>query len=121
MEQPKSNSFSSRRNSFRYAWQGLRQLVRQEPNAKLHAVATVIAIAAGFIRHISAGQWTALIIAIGLVWITEALNTCIEMVCNILCDNKFHPQVKIIKDIAAGAVLIAAGVSVVVGIVIFFF
>jgi len=105
-------SVRARRNSFAYAWAGLVQLFKLEPNAKLHALATLLAIAAGIARHITVMQWSAIVFAIGLVWITEALNTCIEKLCNLWCDNKWHPEVKIIKDIAAGAVLVATLASV---------
>jgi diacylglycerol kinase (ATP) len=119
MDQKKSMSVTSRMRSCSYAFNGIVQLFRQEPNAKLHAIATVVAIAAGIEEHITRSQWLAIIFAIGLVWITEAFNTCIEKLCNLVCDNKFHPAVKVIKDISAGAVLIAAIVSVVVAIKVF--
>jgi diacylglycerol kinase (ATP) len=117
----KTMDLSSRKKSFAYAWSGLLQLFKLEPNAKLHALATLVAITAGIARHITTMQWAAIIFAIGLVWITEALNTCIEKLCNLWCGNKWHPEVKIIKDIAAGAVLIAALVSVAIAVIVFFF
>src|SRR5947207_14497669 len=101
--EPKNLSLKSRKNSFVYAIAGLRQLFKEEPNARLHALATIIAVAAGFVRHISLTQWLALVIVIGLVWITEQLNTCIERLCDYACDNKTHPAIKIIKDVSAGA------------------
>ncbi len=121
MEQKKSLSAGSRANSFVHAFRGLRQMFKQEPNAKLHALATVVVIAAGIVRHIGAAQWMAIIFAIGLVWITEAVNTCIEELCDFNCDNKIHPAIKVIKDISAGAVLIAALVSLGIGLIVFVF
>ena len=109
----------SRGKSFSYAINGLLQLFRLEPNAKLHTLATVGVIIAGLLRHIGHWQWVALIFAIGLVWITESLNTCIEKLCDFCCENKFHPAIKIIKDISAAAVLIAAIASVATGIIVF--
>jgi diacylglycerol kinase len=117
----KSQYLRSRGNSFMYAMQGLHQLFKEEPNARLHAVATVGIVIAGVVRHITPGQWIAIIFAIGLVWITEAINTCIEKLCDFSCNNEIHPAIKIIKDISAGAVLIAAIVSVITGIIVFFF
>ena len=111
----------ARLSSFGYAFRGLRSLIRQEPNARLHALATVAAIALGVYRDISSGEWIALAIVIALVWITEALNTCIEMLCDLWCKGEYHPQVKIIKDVAAAAVVISALCAVVTGIVIFLF
>ena len=114
-------SVISRVHSFGYAINGLYQLLKQEPNARLHAIATMVAIAAGIARHISPKQWIAIILVIGMVWITEAINTCIEKVCNLCCGGKWHPQVKVIKDIAAGSVFLSALVSIAVGILVFFF
>jgi diacylglycerol kinase (ATP) len=121
MEPNKNMSLRSRGNSFKYAFNGLYQIFRYEPNARLHAIAASGVITAGCIMHISPAKWIALVFAIGMVWITEALNTCIEKLCDFACDNKLHPAIKIIKDIAAAAVLIAAGVSIVAGIIVFFF
>ena len=111
----------SRSKSFSYATNGLLQLFRQEPNVKLHALATVAVTIAGFVRHIGHWQWVAIVFAIGIVWITEAVNTCIEKLCDFCCDNKFHPAIKIIKDISAAAVLVAAMVSIATAVIVFFF
>ena len=118
---PKSNHPRARLFSFVYAIRGIGSLIRQEPNARLHAVATVLAIALGCYRHITRLEWIALTIVIALVWIAEALNTCVEMLCDLWCEGEYHPQVKIIKDIAAAAVIIAALCALVTGIIIFFF
>ena len=82
---------------------------------------TIFVIIAGCVKHLTPLQWLAIVFAIGLVWITEALNTCIEKLCDFACDNEIYPAIKIIKDIAASAVLIAAMVSIVTGIIVFFF
>ena len=112
---------ASRAKSFSYAFNGLLQLFRSEPNVKLHAIATIAAIVAGIILNITPMQWVAITIAIALVWIAEALNTCIEKLCDFCCENKFHPSIKIIKDISAGAVLIAAVASLAIGVIVFLF
>ncbi|MBS1690319.1 MAG: diacylglycerol kinase family protein, partial [Bacteroidetes bacterium] len=104
-----------------YAFKGIAQLFRQEPNARLHAFITIVVIAGGIYKGLHAMQWVAISIAIGLVWIVEALNTGIEMLCDMYCNKEWHPVVKIIKDISAGAVLIAAITSAAIGIFIFFF
>jgi len=120
MDQKKTMSVHSRIRSFGYAFNGISQVFKQEPNAKLHLLATLLAITAGIIRHINLTQWVAIIFAIALVWITEAFNTCLEQLCDFCCNKEFHPSIKIIKDISAGAVLIAALTSVVIGIIVFF-
>ena len=121
MNSEKNMTFKSRGKSFSYAINGLLQLFRLEPNAKLHTLAAIVVVAAGLIRHIGHWQWVAITFAIGLVWITEAINTCIEKLCDFCCDNKFHPSIKVIKDISAAAVLISAIVSAAVGIIVFLF
>jgi len=120
MNEDKSMTFVSRKKSFDYAFNGLAQLWK-EPNSKIHFVATVVVVAAGVFFGLSPIRWIALFFAIGLVWITEALNTCIERLCDFSCDNQFHPLIKIIKDIGAAAVLIAAVVSIGIGIFVFCF
>jgi len=109
----------SRMNSIRYALQGCVQLVKQEPNAKIHALATVAVIIAGLVKGIGRYDWMALIFAIALVWITEALNTTVEMLCDLWCDGQYHPKVKIIKDIAAAAVWIASLASICIAAFVF--
>ncbi len=120
-QQKKSMHVISRAQSFWYAVSGLVQLIVLEPNARIHTVATIAVVTAGFFRHLDPGKWMAILIAIGIVWITEALNTCIEKLCNIWCKNEWHPEVKVIKDIAAGAVLISAIISIIIGVIVFFF
>ena len=120
MEHKKDMSARSRGNSFVYAYNGLKTVMK-EPNAILHAIATVCVVIAGFARHLDINRWIAIIFAIGLVWITETLNTAIEKICDHVCENKTHQAIKIIKDIAAAAVLLSAIASVVIGIIVFFF
>jgi len=120
MNDQKNMSCSSRRRSFGYAFNGLLLLLRQEPNFKLQVIAAIVAVIAGFIRHFGHVQWLSLIFAIALVLITEALNTCIEKLCDFACDSKIHPAIKVIKDISAAAVLLAACGSAIIGFIIFF-
>ncbi len=121
MQPRKSLHPRARLSSFGYALRGIGSLTRQEPNAMLHALATAGAIALGFYCHISRGEWLALIVAIALVWMAEAFNTCIEMLCDLWCNGEYHPKVKLIKDISAAAVLIASISAVVSGIIVFLF
>lgn len=111
--------FSARVKSFSYAFSGFTYVLRNEHNAWIHAAATTIVIAAGALKGLSTLHWVGLWLAIGLVWISELFNTCIEILCDLYCDNKYHPVVKTIKDIAAGAVLVAALVSIIIGFLIF--
>jgi diacylglycerol kinase len=117
MEHAKPNkpfSVRVRAASFRYALQGLVRLFVQEHNMRIHLAATIVVVVAGCVKQLDARAWIAICIAIGLVWITEALNTAVEMMCDLFGRNMYHPTIKIIKDISAAAVLIAALVSVVI-------
>lgn len=115
----KSTDLRSRLRSFVPAFQGLKSLVAQEPNAKIHLVATISVLALGWVHGLSSMQWGVLVFAIALVWVAEALNTCVEMLCDLWCKEQFHPKVKIIKDVAAGAVLIAAISAVAIALFVF--
>lgn len=121
MQQNRSLRLNARAKSFTFAINGLYQLLRSEPNAILHTIATVAVVAAGLVRHLDRTQWVAIVFAIGLVWMAEALNTAVEKLCDHVCDNRFHPTIKIVKDVTAAAVMIAAATSVVIGILVFFF
>ncbi|SDF13154.1 diacylglycerol kinase family protein [Chitinophaga filiformis] len=107
-----------RLKSFKYAFQGIYAFLRSEPHARIHAVATVLVVAAGFYCRLSANQWIALLIVTGMVWTTEMLNTVVEKIMDHL-SPEYHPRVKWIKDVAAGAVLISALVAAITGAVIF--
>lgn len=115
----KEMTMRARGNSFRHAINGLRQVIK-EPNALLHVLAGTVVVIAGAARHLDAQRWAMLALAIGLVLVAEAINTAIETLCDFVHD-KPHPAIKTVKDISAGAVLIAATVSAVTGIIVFFF
>ena len=72
------NFLISRLKSFGYAITGIRTLVTSERNAWIHLFVTIAVIIAGLLRHLDKTSWCLLILAIALVWITEALNTAIE-------------------------------------------
>ncbi len=104
--------------SFGYAFRGLGILLRTQANARLHAVATLLAVGAGFWFRISHGEWLAIIAAIGLVWTAEGLNTALETVVDLVSPEP-HPLAGRAKDVAAGAVLCAAIAALVIGVMIF--
>lgn len=113
-------SFSTRQRlqSFRYAFAGLQAVLRTEHNTWIHLVLTIAAIITGFALRISRMEWTALVIVFALVWIAELFNTVFEKLADLYTTEQ-HPQVKIIKDMAAAAVLIAAITAFAVGCIIF--
>jgi diacylglycerol kinase (ATP) len=89
-------------------------LLRSEPNARIHLVATAFALIAGAVSHLSALEWALIVFAIALVFSAEALNTAIERLANALMPTH-HPLVGNAKDLGAGAVLIAAVGAAVIG------
>ena len=111
-------SWGARAKSFEYAWSGLRIVLQKEHNTWIHLALTLLAVLFGILLHISRVEWMALLIVMALVWITEILNTCIEKIMDFV-HPEYHPKVKIIKDMAAAAVLIMAIVAVIVGGLIF--
>jgi diacylglycerol kinase (ATP) len=120
MKPQKSLHSRARLGSIGFAMQGILRLVKQEPNAKLHLMATIVVITAGFVRHLSKVEWTELVFAIALVWMAEAFNTAIEILCDLWCKEEYHPKVKVIKDVSAAGVLIASLASFIIGIIVFF-
>jgi diacylglycerol kinase len=109
---------NGRLRSFGHAFRGLKVLVQSQPNAKIHALATVLVAAAGMFLRISPTDWVLITFAVASVWITEALNTSIEFLVD-LASPDLHPLAAKAKDVAAGAVLIAAIGSLIVAAVVF--
>jgi diacylglycerol kinase (ATP) len=110
--------FTGRIRSFRYAIAGIIRMVRCQHNAWIHLIATGVVIAAGFFFHLSQSEWCWIVLAASIVWTAEALNTAFEFLADAASPN-FHPVVRNAKDVAAGAVLITAIASSVIGALIF--
>lgn len=105
-------------NSFVYAWHGLVYAVRTQRNARVHMLLGSIAIILGIVLHISPVEFAMVFIAITLVFIAEMFNTVAEA-CIDLVTSEYHPLARIAKDVAAGAVLLNAMLSVLVGALVF--
>ena len=104
--------------SARFALQGTGQFFSKQRNARIQTVMGLMAIALGFIVSISPYQWLIVLFCIGLVISLEMINSAIEIFCDMVTTD-FHPKIKIIKDVAAGAVLVASVISLVIGLFIF--
>jgi diacylglycerol kinase len=104
--------------SFSYALKGIKACFVSEVNFKIHTAFAAMAIVLALLFRISLQQCTALLFCAVLVFTMEMINTAIEKLCDVL-HPAIHPQIKIVKDIAAGAVLVAACCSVIVGAIIF--
>ncbi len=106
-----------RLQSFKYALRGIRIMLKSQENAWIHAIVSVLVLIGGALACLSAAQWCWLVLAIMAVWTAEALNTALELLADV-ASPEFHPLVGKAKDVAAGAVLISAIGSVVIGILV---
>ncbi|MFG6148483.1 diacylglycerol kinase family protein [Halobacillus sp. B23F22_1] len=101
-----------------YAFNGLKEAVREEKNLKIHLFISFLVILCSAWFQITAIEWIVLILIMALVITLEMINSSIERIMDFLAPE-FNPLIGTIKDIAAGAVLIAAGSSIVIGLIIF--
>lgn len=104
--------------SFGFALRGIKTCFSSETNFKIQALAGIITILLGFGFQVSFTEWVALILCIAFVMAMELMNTAVEHLCN-LVHREFHPGIRIIKDMAAGAVLISAVSGLITGSIIF--
>ena len=101
-----------------FALNGIRCCFTQESHFKIHTLFTISVIAAGFFFKINHVDWLILLLCIAAVLAVELINTAIEELCNIV-HKEIHPGIKLVKDMAAGAVLITAIAAATAGAVIF--
>ncbi len=111
-------SISKRIKSFGYAFNGLRVVITQEHNARIHLLAATIVVVLGIVLHVSIIEWAILTLCIGVVIALEIVNTAIEHIANFICP-KHNLKIKIIKDLAAAAVLVGAVSALIIGLLIF--
>ena len=109
---------NKRIKSFGYAGRGIKIVFGSEPNMKIHIFVAMLVILCGFVFKINITEWILCLLCIGLVFSAEMINTAIENVVD-LASPEHHELAGKAKDIAAGAVLICAIVSVVIGLLIF--
>ena len=104
--------------TFINAFNGIKYFFKTERNGKIQAAVSIIIVVAGLYLHLSAFEWIITFLCIGVVLTLEMLNSALEYLCN-LVHSEYHPLIKIIKDVAAGAVLFASIISSVIGLIIF--
>jgi diacylglycerol kinase len=105
-------------NSFGYAFAGIADLVRGQFHAKVHLVATALVVAFGVFFQISRTEWCLVVLSIGAVISSEAMNTAVEYIVDMVSPD-YHPLAGKAKDVAAGAVLIVAAAAALVAAIIF--
>lgn len=103
--------------SFRFAFAGLWYALRTQRNTRIHLIIAAGAIALGVWLGLPSTQWAVLALTIGFVLVSEMLNTVAETLVDLISPSH-HPLAKVVKDVTAGAVLLAAIISVVVGLVV---
>lgn len=103
--------------SFGHALAGIWHALRTQQNMRIHLTAMLSVVVVGLYLNLDAVRWAVLALTIGMVLVAEMFNTVAEAAMD-AATTEFHPLVKIAKDVAAGAVLIAAVVAVIVGLLI---
>jgi len=104
--------------SFSHALDGIVHTINNERNMKIHIVAAFLVICAGVVFKISAVEYALIFLAIGLVIVSEIVNTAVEIVVDMLAKG-FDAKAKIAKDVAAGSSLMASFIAILIGISIF--
>ena len=104
--------------SQRHALEGILSIVKNERNFRIQLVVAVIVITIGYLLQISHSDWIAVGFLIALVLISEAFNSVIEAVCDTVSEE-YRVNIKYAKDVSAGAVLLSAILSIILGLIIF--
>lgn len=107
----------NRIQSFQYAFAGLWYTLKTQRNAQIHVGIGSCIIILAFVLQINLTEWTIIALTSGFVIVTEMLNTAIEGAMD-FASTDYHPQIKVVKDVAAGAVLVSAITAIVVGLLI---
>ncbi len=115
---PPDGMWRRRVASFGHAVRGVGAALRSEVHLQFHALATVVVIGLGFYCNITRLEWALVALAVAGVWTAELVNTAIEAVTD-LASPAYHPLAGKAKDVAAGAVLLAALGALVVGVLVF--
>ncbi len=111
-------SLKKRLKSFKYAFNGIILLCRNEHNAQIHLLVLALAVIFGIFFHISALEWILITIVSGMVLLSEGFNTTIEYLADHIAPD-YHEVIGQVKDVAAGSVLIAAIAAAITGVIIF--
>ncbi|NQT54109.1 diacylglycerol kinase family protein [bacterium] len=108
----------ARVQSFRHAGRGVLFMLRTQHNAWIHAILTLLVVALGIALGVAPHEWCWLVLAMASVWTAESFNTALETIVD-MASPEYRPAAGQAKDVAAGAVLLCATGSVIVGLIIF--
>ncbi len=114
----KKSFFAQRAYSFKNALKGVFVFLREETHSNIIIALTILVPLAGWYFQLNEGEWVAVIVAIALVVITEMLNSAIERIIDLLHPD-WHKEAGNIKDIAAGATLVASTAALIIGLIVF--
>ena len=114
----KSITIRSRWKSIAFAIKGMQLFFRDEANASIHFIATIAVLIASFYFKVPASEIIAVLIVIGLGWIAEMFNSVVEYIMDFICPG-YHPKIAVIKDLSAAAVLVAAILAAITGLIVF--
>ena len=118
MKENEKFSIRVRLQSFKYAFNGLKFFFVNDHNGRVHLFIAILAIGLSFYLHLSSTEWIAILSVISAVFVAEIINSSIEKLADVV-SPKIHPKIKIVKDLAAAAVLVAAFLALAVGGIIF--
>jgi diacylglycerol kinase len=104
--------------SFGFAFKGIQYATASQLNFRIHLVASIVVIGLGFILHISTTEWQWIMLSITLVLVTELLNTAIETLTDLVSPT-YNIKAGHVKDVSAGAVVVAAVFAFITGLIIF--
>ena len=104
--------------SFAFAWNGLKACFKSEPNFRIHVLLGILVVIFAILFNVSLVEWELLCLCIAIVLTAELLNTALEKLCDVVHKEQ-HPGIKKVKDISAGAVLVASAGCLITGLIIF--
>jgi diacylglycerol kinase len=111
-------SIMNRIRSFIPAFNGLKILIKEEHNSRIHLLAAILVLIASILFRISAIEWIVVIFAIGLVFVSEIINSAIENITDFISSEN-DETIKKIKDLSAAGVLISSFTSLIIGLIVF--
>lgn len=114
----KKGSIQARFQAIQVALAGIKYVLITQPNARVHAAFTLAVLLLAGLLKLPRLEWIILLLTVGLVWAAEIFNTAVEIAVDVISPD-YNPKAKIIKDISAGAVLVSAMVSILVGLLVF--
>ncbi len=103
--------------SFQFAFRGVWYVLRTEQNSHIHLGIAGAVVLLGVWLRLPSDRWAVLVLTIGFVLVSELVNTALEAVVDLI-SPKYHPLAKVAKDVMAGAVLLAAMTSIIVGLLV---